>query len=223
MFIICVEEVSFPVGDLFHNPLLSNVCSDFSAFHGSLNLKAVQYAFTQYVLSFSYLRSMRRINFLSRPGSRTWSYTAFSTYQGTLASRPISAYLGYASPCAILCTYCNYIYYLTWNIYPCEWGRTYMSQGSILSSSRMSYFFRNGHADDIWVRDKPPSSWESRVIGSCVCLPHTVLSTLSHISESLHRLLTALALRSQPSMVRTSPLGVGVSPQKKQVRARNWK
>lgn len=94
---------------------------------------------------------------------------------------------------------------------------------SCLVPKCLSYFFRNGHADDIWVRDKPPSSWESRVIGSCACLPHTVLSTLSHISESLHRLLTALALRSQPSMVRTSPLGVGVSPQKKQVRARNWK
>lgn len=42
---------------------------------------------------------------------------------------------------SVLCTEQGHLYYVTWNVYLSELDRTYMSWGSILSSSRVSFLF----------------------------------------------------------------------------------
>lgn len=178
VFIIALRSSLFRVGGLFDNPLFNGALGDFSAFPGSLNLK-LHDMHLHYKFCYSASRGAQRgANFMSRAGVVLRLTRHFSARLGTLASRPISAYLGCTSPCPLVCVPSAATPSISHEI-PIHVSGIKLTRVGAVSCpvpECLSCLFRNGHIGDNWFRGKYPTFMEVPCDWTmCISSPHCIV------------------------------------------------
>ena len=127
----------------------------------------------------------RVANFLSRPSRRALPYSAFPTCWGlstcrlslgTLASRPISPYLGYTSLYPLCCVPRVATSRISHELsIPVSWVEfTWVGAVSCLVPECSSYFLMNDHVGDSWVREHPHFTGVLCGWAMCIIFPHCI-------------------------------------------------